>query len=43
MLDKKTVEDMCKLLASENAGWEYTNKVFKNKSLKYATKVIDYG
>lgn len=43
MLDKQTVEDMCKALAAEHPGWEYSNKAFKNKSLKYTTKLIDFG
>ena len=34
---------MCKALATEHPGWEYSNKAFKNKSLKYVTKVIDFG
>lgn len=43
MLDKQTVEDMCRAIAAEHSGWEYSNKAFKDKSLKYATKVISFG
>lgn len=43
MLDKKAVEGICTKIALEYPGWEYSNKTFKNKSLKYAEKIIRFG
>ncbi|HMW48002.1 MAG TPA: hypothetical protein PKD17_01935 [Cellvibrionaceae bacterium] len=43
MLDKKAVESICTAIASDYQGWEYSNKTFKNKSLKYAAKIINFG
>lgn len=37
------IEVLCKKIAEDYEGWEYTAKAFKNKQLKYVTKIIDFG
>lgn len=39
----KQIELLCKKVALDYEGWEYTAKAFKNKDLKHTTKEINFG
>ena len=39
---KAQIELLCKKVALDYDGWEYTAKAFKNKELKHTTKIINF-